>query len=284
MWSSLVEYYRPATIDAALRLLSRRSPRTVPLAGGTWLVGQHNPQIEAVADLSALNLAYIRQSARRIRLGAMMTLQALIDSPYIHNIAGGFLSEAVQRSAPRAIRNVATLGGTIVVGNPSSQLCLALLALDAQVVIRTPVVRVVPLTEFFANQTACLPSAGILTEVIIPVQPARIGTAFAQVSRSPRDQPIVSAAAWVRRVGHVCRQARLALGGIAPKPVRLPEIEAMISYQRIDPELYAQLAATLRGMIHMTPDGKSSVEYRQEMVGIVVIRVLQKAWEQAEEG
>ncbi len=59
MWSSLEHYHRPASLNTALRLLARSSPRTAALAGGTWLVARRDPEVRDVVDLSALRLAYI---------------------------------------------------------------------------------------------------------------------------------------------------------------------------------------------------------------------------------
>lgn len=275
MWSSLIEYYRPTTMDNCMRLLSRQFTHTVPLAGGTWLVANRDPHVEAVVDMSALNLAFIKCSARRIRLGAMTTLQALIDTPATQNLANGLLRNAAYNCAPHVIRNVATIGGTIVVGNSFSEVCLALLALDAQVVVHTPIVRIFPLQEFFANRAANLPHAGIITEIIIPQLTTRIGSAVAKVSRTPHSQPTVIAAVLVSRVGHVCRIARVALGGVTEHPIRLPEIEGMIAYQKIDAALCDRVAeAVQRAIIHLP-----LAEYQYEIAGIVVARALREAWE-----
>ncbi|HTP09512.1 MAG TPA: molybdopterin dehydrogenase, partial [Anaerolineae bacterium] len=56
----LAEYHKPTTLDEALRLLRRTSVRTVPLAGGTSLVPSAARDVQAVVDLSALDLSYIK--------------------------------------------------------------------------------------------------------------------------------------------------------------------------------------------------------------------------------
>ncbi len=279
MWSSLKEYHRPATLNQACRYLLRQYPRTVPLAGGTWLVAHRDPTIEAVVDLSALRLAYVRCSNRRIRLGAMTSLQTLLDTPAIQELANGMLMEALNQSAPRAIRNVATLGGTLIAGTPFSEVGLVLLALDARVVIHAPTEYLIPLQTFYANLFADLPQAGILTEVVIPQPTAKLGTALASVRHTPQTQPVVNAAALVLRAGHVCRFSRLVLGGVAVHPLRLPEIEEMISYRKINAAMCDRVAAAVQQMAFLWPIS----EYQREMAGVVVARVLQKAWEQVAE-
>jgi probable selenate reductase FAD-binding subunit len=269
-------------LDHALRLLERQKPRSVPLAGGAWLVAQRDQSIEAVVDLSALNLTFIKTSARRLRLGAMTTLQTMAQDSVIQNLAGGLLRDASNRYAPRSVRNVATIGGTIVVGNPTSEVCLALLVLDALVIIRKPTEYVVPLDAFFVNPTMHLPSSGLITEIEIPRPSASVGATIAEVSRTPNDQPIVNAAALVSRVGHICRTARLALGGIASHPIRLPDIEAAISLHKIDESVLTQAADAISSSINPPSDARTSSEYRRKMAGIVVARALRQAWEQTE--
>ncbi len=284
MLAHLSEYHRPKTVGTALRLLARQSPRTLPLAGGTWLVAERDPTIEAVVDLSALNLAFVEQRGRRLRLGAMTTLQTLIADQQASSLGHGLLAQAARRSAPRAIRNVATLGGTLVAGGATSEVALALLALNAQVVIRTPSRRVVSLDAFLANRIEYLPSAGLIVEVVVPWPPANMGVALAEVSRTPRDRPIVNAAAFVTRIGHVCRVARLALGGVSTDPVRLPVIEAMLSGSGLDGELLAHITHSILAAINPQSDARASAEYRREMAGVVAVRALREAWEQARKG
>ncbi len=278
MWTTLVEYHRPKTIPKCLELLSREYPHTVPLAGGTWLLPHHTPQIEAVVDLSALNLEFIKSSAHDLKIGAMTTLQTIIDTPSSKNFANGLLREASCKNASRTTRNVATLGGTIVVGSSTSELCQALLVLNAQVVIFAPKKIEVPLSDFFTKRIAYLIPASIITEVIIPKDPGYIGAGSVQVSRTPQAQPIVNASALVSQFGHVCSLARITLGGVTDYPIRLPKIEALISHQNVDATLYDRVTEAVKSEIIQYPLS----EYQREMAGIVVARAIQEAWGQAE--
>lgn len=282
MWASLREYHRPKTIGAALKILARTSPRTIPLAGGAWLVARRDPSIQAVVDLSGLNLAFVEKSARRVRLGAMTTLQTLVEHPLVQEVGGSLLSDASRQSAPLSIRNVATLGGTMVVGEGTSEVLLALLALDARVVIRSPLRLEITLEAFLAGRPAQLTPHALISEVYLPTLPRGSGTALKEISRTPRDRPIVNAAAVVVRKRQTCRMARLALGGIGPHPIRLPDIEAAISLQKIDEPVLTQVADTISSSINSLSDTRASIEYRRKMAGIVVARALQQAWEQTE--
>lgn len=282
MWSSLVRYHRPSQVSEALRLLARESPRTVPLAGGTWLVARRDPTIEAVVDLTRLNLAFIKLQGDWLHLGAMTRLQSLIAHPEVCALANGLLAEAVRRSAPPPTRNVATLGGTLVIGRPTSEVALALLALDAQVVIRAPTRRMVSLDAFLAHRTEHLPPSGLIVEVFVPLSPPNLGAVTMEISCAPRDRPIVNAAVLVSRQGEVCRVVRLALGGVAPHPLRLPAVEALLTGSTPDDERLVAIAQAVSGTVTPATDTRASAEYRRETAGILAVRALREAWAQTE--
>jgi len=281
MWSSLAEYHRPTSMSDALRLLGRPSLRTVPLAGGTWLVAQRDPTIEAVVDLSALSLASIEQRGHHLRLGAMTTLQTLVTYPAAGAMAGGLLAKAAKENALCAVRKVATLGGTLVAGGPTCELALALLVLDARLVICTRTRRTVSLKAFLFNRAEYLPPASIIIEIRLPMPPADLGAALAEVSLTPRDRPIVNAVALVSRRNGVCHGARLALGGVAPDPIRLPTVEAMLSGSALDDDLLTRVAQEIAAVVSPPADSRASAEYRRKMAGVVAARALREAWQQA---
>src|SRR6266853_5097304 len=83
MLLNLLEYHWAEHIDDALMLLSRTDVKTVALAGGTYLLGQKDDSIQAVVDLRDLELVYISEDARGIHIGAMTTLQSMVDSPVL---------------------------------------------------------------------------------------------------------------------------------------------------------------------------------------------------------
>src|SRR5438067_3068795 len=142
MLLNLLEYHWAEDIDDALLLLARPDATTVPLAGGTYLLGQSDDTIQAVVDLRDLELAYISEDADgsgTIHIGAMTTLQTIVDNPLLKDVAGGLLSRAALASSfSRLIRNSATLGGTLGAGVASqADLLTALAVLDAEVVLRS---------------------------------------------------------------------------------------------------------------------------------------------------
>src|SRR5437588_9082703 len=144
MLLNLLEYHWAEDIDDALLLLARTDTKTLPLAGGTYLLGLQDDSIEAVVDLRDLELAYISEETRGdragvVHIGAMTTLQSMVDDPLLKDLAGGLLARAALASSfSRLIRNSATLGGTLGAGIASqADLLTALAVLDAEVVLRS---------------------------------------------------------------------------------------------------------------------------------------------------
>lgn len=182
MFLKLREYHRPTALDEALALLTRPSPVTRALAGGTSLCGGVDDETEAVTDLADLGLNRIEPGA----LGAMATLQAIIDT---HQVPA-CLREAARSAAPRTIRVAATLGGTLRAPDGGIGVPTALAALGATHQERGPLLMGVT----FA----------------VPVR-----STFLQVSRTPADEPLLCAAA----VLTADEAVRIALGGVAPAPL-----------------------------------------------------------------
>src|SRR5712691_9466666 len=139
MLLNLLEYHWAEQIDDALLLLSRTDIKTVPLAGGTYLLGMQDESIQAVVDLRDLGLAYISEDTQGIHIGAMTTLQNIVDAPILNNLAMGLLSRAsLASSSSRLIRNCATLGGTLVTGIAAqADLLTVLTVMDTEVVLHS---------------------------------------------------------------------------------------------------------------------------------------------------
>src|SRR5436305_4194613 len=139
MLLNLLEYHWVEDIDDVILLLERTDTKTVPLAGGTYLLGLEDDNIQAVVDLRDLELAYITEDAKGIHIGAMTTLQTMGDTQLLKDLTSGILARtAITSSFSRLIRNSATLGGTLAAGVASqADLLTALAVLDAEVVLRS---------------------------------------------------------------------------------------------------------------------------------------------------
>jgi probable selenate reductase FAD-binding subunit len=235
------EYHRPATLEEALALVNREQVATVPLGGGTVLNGLPRVVPEAVVDLQALGLDGISSEEGMLQIGAMATLQDLVEDPSMPSL----LAELAHREAPNTLRNAATIGGTVAAGDPESGLLAGLLASAADVIILTLTgEHSVPLDEILSNRSRL--DGGIITLVTVPS--SGIG-ASQGTSRTPADTPIVLVAGRIDGDGN----KRFAATGIDSKPVV------------VNPEDL--------GDIEPRGDFRGSSGYRKHLLAVLLARV-----------
>lgn len=246
-----IQYLRPKTLKEALKLLDQG----IPLAGGTALIPNLKPD-QIVVDLQALGLDKVKATKREIRMGAATTLQALLESEApIPNA----LAATCHLEASLNLRNMATIGGTIMSADGRSPLTTALLALAAQVQLEPEGERV-PL-DLLLDQRFQKGFRSLITEVAIPLD-ARL--VYDQVARAPYDCPIVCAA-----VGGV-DDHHVVLGGFGPRPQRIAQAEeALKSSDDID-----AAAACAQKAYAKADDHWASGEYRGHVAEVLIKRLL----------
>ena len=276
MLLELTDYYRPATVDQAIELL-RRSPGVVALAGGTQLVASGRRDVSAVVDLRDLPLAYVRAQNATLYIGATTTLQQLVDHPDLQTFASGVLAETAHAVAGRNVRNAATVGGTVASAGGEDPLLTALLALDASLTIYAPQARQIPLSGFLAYRRRLLDDGALITQLGLPLLIGPLGAAYVAVGRTPRDRPIVCAVARLELAKGIAGNVRLALGGVAPTPVRASAVEQMLERKQVTPARIAQAAEMAAEGLAPPDDFRGSAQYRAAMARVLARRALTKA-------
>lgn len=289
---NLVEYHWAEHIDDVLLLLARLNIKTVPLAGGTYLLGLQDDTILAVVDLRDLGLSYISEDAHGIHIGAMTTLQSIADAPLLKGLATGLLSRAAKASSSsRLIRNSATIGGTLGAGVASqADLLTALVAMDAEVVVRSGSKTQVNLgagtserpgqglsgvvykgkqerrISCSAFSTEKRPNE-LIVEVVVPRFSYSCGASFQRIGRTPTDVALLNAVALVEIENGVYQRVRLAFGGVNMEPVRMDAVEQQLAGQAVEhPDDSQRLLAVLKaGMAEFLPpsDALVSSGYRR---------------------
>ncbi len=126
----ITAYHRPKTLDEALALLAQ--PNRTPLGGGTLLSKATTDAVEAV-DLQSLSLDTIEKQGNSLKIGATVTLQALL----ISELCPDALKSALKLEAPLNLRNAATVAGTLVSCDGRSTFISVLLASDAKMELIT---------------------------------------------------------------------------------------------------------------------------------------------------
>jgi len=280
MLRNVKDYRRPTSIEEAVALV-QSNINAVYLGGGAWTVAQGHPQLEMVVDLQSVGLGQVASDDESVRLGTMVTLQAMMDHPEAGKLADGLLATAAGYTQSRGLREQGTLGGTLIVAGPADPLTTALLVLDAEVKYADTAPHTAPFLSFAAYRDRLVKTRVLLTEVRIKRPPARSAAAFEVVGRSPKDKPIVCAAAYIGVAEGVPSEVRVAGGGADSRPVRLHKTEHLLRGQLINEARIAYALEPALLELHPIEDFRGSAEYRLEMTQVLVRRAVLTAWGRA---
>jgi len=277
-------YLAPTTLDEALSLLSEYRGRAKVIAGGTDLVPKlKRREIRApeyVIDLKGIpGLDEIKFDASGLTLGAMVTIEMVESSAKIQQRLG-ILAQAAQSMASPQVRNRGTIAGNICNAVPSADSAPPLLTLGARLkIVSGKGQRTVNIEDFFTgpSQTA-LDEDEILAEIqLSSIPPNGKGVYLKLTPRRAMDLAIVGVAVVVIPQDGICRDIRIALGAVAPTPIRAKKAEAILKGQKLDDKLIEKAAQTAAGQSNPIDDHRASAEYRRDMVEVLAKRAIKQA-------
>ncbi len=270
----------PKTLSEALEMLADPALEAMPIAGGTNLVvdmrsGYHKPK--TVVNIEKLEeLHGVRQENGHIVIGGGVTVAELLNDPLIAQQAP-VLKEAAAAFANTLIRNRATVGGNLVNAAPCADTAPPLLVLDAEVELAsTEGVRCVRLEEFLIDAfTTMRQPHELLTTVRWPVSPPNSAGAFHKLGlRKVSCMAKVDVAVLVEGDGNGgCREARIALGAVAPQQVRAHAAEDLLRGQPLNDEIIAEAAR----LAAEAAQPRSGSEYKLQAVKGLTRRLLVRA-------
>lgn len=281
-------YFRPETVEAVVSLLMRYGEEAKILAGGTdllVLMRSRSVVPRCVVDITRLpGLDYIKkEKTGTLKIGALATLRAVELSNLVKE-EYPLLNEAVTRMANTQIRNMATVVGNICRASPSADTAPPLLALEASVEISGPdESRIVPLENFFTGPgETVLKSSEMVTEIIVPKLRTNTGTAFLRATRVAADLAKVSAASVVMVEDGTCKVARIALGAVAPTPIRARAAEDLLMGNKLEDRVIEEAASLAVEESKPISDVRSTEEYRREICKVLVSRAIKTSLERAQ--
>jgi CO/xanthine dehydrogenase FAD-binding subunit len=177
-----------------------------------------------------------------------------------------------------------TVGGNLCTASPSAEIGPILLALDAQAEIAGPKGRrTVAIGQFHTGvRRTVLETDELLITVKVPAPQGRAGSHYIKLKeREKMDIAFVGVASVVELEGSdgVVKNARIALGAVAPTPIRAEEAEAKLRGQRLTDDLMAEAGKLAAQAAKPISDVRASAEYRREMVDVLTRRTLKQALE-----
>jgi carbon-monoxide dehydrogenase medium subunit len=281
------DYHRPGTLDEAVALLVRHGDAAKVLSGGMSLLPLLKLRLGAVGHLVDIGripgLEYVKEEAGVLKIGGA-TKQAALERSELIAAKLPIVHDAVVLIADPLVRNRATAGGNLANGDPGNDLPAVMIALGATLVVRGPKgERTIPASQFYKGVfSTALAADEILTEVRVPLPPARSGGAYLKLKRKVGDYAVAAAAVQVSLdANNAIERAGIALTNAGATPVECTDAAQHLAGKSLDDKVVAEASRLAAAKSAPSADRRGSVEYKQAMARVLAGRALRKAVERA---
>ena len=255
-------YYKAQSLQEAYEVLLEDS-KNIIIGGGAWLK-LTNKDVETVVDITSIGLNEIIELPNQIEIGSMTSLRQIEQCDAIQQLSNGILSEAINHIMGVSIRNIATIGGSIMGRYSFSDIITPLLVMDASLIFYK--LGEISLTEFIENKK--IPN-DILLKIVIP-KTNKIGY-FYKVQKSRLDFAVVNVAITKGETIDIAVGARPSL---TKRPVKA--IEFINAAKDVNDEIIHQTALMAIDELKFGTNAKASDEYREIVTKVYIKRGLKE--------
>ena len=277
-------YHTPTSLDEALSLMSEHSDAKL-LAGGHSLMPTLKLRLATPAHLIDMrklrgDLQYIRDEGDYIAIGALSTYYQVESNDIVRNKIP-LLAQLINNVGDLQVRNCGTLGGAIAHADPAGDPPAAILALEAEMVIRgAEGERTISASEFFFGFFETAVGEGeILTEIRMPVQKG--GSSYQKMRHPASGYAVVGVAAVIGKEGENIGKCRVAITGVSDGAYRAEEVENALSGQAFSADAANQAAEHATDGIDPLEDPFANAPYRRQLAKALTKQALMEAWENA---
>ena len=278
----------PATVAEAVDALARTDGAR-PIAGGTdlWIrleakrAGKPPPLLVSLQRVEGLCSVELDGSGGELRIGAGVTLAALVEDPRVR-AAAPLISTAAWSMASPPVRSRATIGGNLCNASPAADLAPPLLVHEALAVVAGPGgERRIAIADLLTGPgSTALGPCEIVTTIVVPRLPAgtRVGHAKHQVGLCGNLSIVsLAVAVTIDAATSRCSAARVALGAVAPTAIRAAAAEAALAGRELDEASLQAAAAAASQVCSPIDDVRASCDHRCRMVAVLLPRVVRSA-------
>lgn len=279
-------YHRPQTLSEALQLLAAHGDDAKIIAGGQSLVPVMNMRLAAPAQLIDVNdlpgLAGIGAKGAFVEVGALARHYQLAESELVRSRCP-LLAQAAATIGHYAIRQRGTMGGSLAHADPTAQLPLVAVTLNAEIDIASiRGRRTLSAADFFLSvMTTALAQDEAVVAIRVPAAAPGEGAAFEIFSRRHGDFAIVAVAATITVEKARIAGLRIGIGGVGPVPVAYPDLCRRFIGQPADASWFKQLAQAIRDAVEPEDSHRIPAEYRRELAQTLIERALARALDTA---
>ncbi len=274
----------PKSLDEAISLMESYGEKARYVAGGTDLLvklkeGKIRPEyLVSLKHIPSMDRIEPNQGGNgHCILGALVT-HRMIETSRAIRWSYPILHDAVSNIGSVQIRNVATIGGNLVNAVPSADGAIPLVTLDARVKIQGPKgSREMELLHFFVGPGQTVLDRGeILTDILLPPQPPRTGSAYIKFGRrEAMELPLLGVGVLLsldEQMRH-CTKARIGLGVAAPTPMRAWQAEAFLEGKELCEAVLEEAGKIAAEESRVRDSVRGAAWYRREMVRVLVKRM-----------
>jgi aerobic carbon-monoxide dehydrogenase medium subunit len=272
----------PANIEQASAELVRLGERATIYAGGAELIlllRYGMVHAEYLINIKGIDgLSEIGWDGQTVQIGATVTHRRLETDSLIRERLP-LLADAESQIANIRVRNQGTLGGNLCFNDPHSDPGTALLVHEAEVVLASKDgLRQIPLSDFLSGMySTALEPGELLQKVLVTPLTVEWDAAYLRVHRYQR--PTLNVAVAAKLQNGTVEDARLAVGCVGPKPLRLSELEARIRGEKLDgaKRIFADSKRYLKDQLEPVDDLLGSADYKIYMAAVLLNRALTQA-------
>ena len=283
------EYHAPKTVDEALELLDQLGDEAKVLAGGQSLIPLLKLRFASPGHLVDINkikdLDYLEERDGALRIGPLFRHKSAERSSLLAS-RYHVMHDAAPQIADPIIRNRGTIAGSVAHADPSGDWGTVLLALDADLVLRSSSgSRTVKARDFFNGpfSTALEPNE-MLSEIRIPASRSQTGGAYLKLERKVGDFATVAVAVHLRMDDGQVGSAGIGLTAVGPQNLKAERAEAALKGRVLDDAAIKEAAGLAAEAAEPKADHRGSVEYKRNVVRVFTERGLKRAYERARGG
>ena len=284
------EYHEPSTLEEALRLLSEFGGNARSLAGGTDLLVRMKLNVDRPSHVISLEkvpglTSVTSRNSHGVTIGSAVTASDLATNELIKDRFTPLALAGSRLGAPM-IRNRATIGGNLVNARPAADLSPASMVLSAGLKLKSmESERLVSINDFFIGpgQTV-IEENELLVSLEIETPPPWSGGSYLKLgARKALEIAMVNVACLLtlQSADGPITDVKIALGAVAPTPVRAYAAEDFLLGQQPSESLFKEAGAIGVGMCSPITDHRGSMEYRCMMIESLTSRALHQAYQRA---
>src|SRR3954466_14568061 len=274
MYPASFEYHAPETLAEALTLLGRLGEDAKILSGSQSLIPLMKLRLAQpahIVDLRKIDgLSGAREAQGALLVGAMTTHAAMASSEVVRAKLP-MVAEAARQIGDAQVRNLGTIGGSLAHADPAADWPAVLMALDASVTIAGPRgERTVKVDQLIVGPlTTVLEPGEILTQVRIPLPPARTAGAYEKLPNPASRFAVVGVAAEVSLdARNAVQWSRIAITGLGSKQSRAAAVELALQGKPAEPSAIRTAAARAAEGLELRPDSGGSAAYKAQLAAV----------------